>query len=162
MSEASPEMTPFPAYTYVPGHAPHPISDPDGHMRSQREPSHWSDAQYLLWGQRLFNAGFYWEAHEAWEHLWLNLKRTTPEALTAKGLIKLAASAVKCREGNSAGAMRHAIRATELLKQRPIHQLFAEVNFDTALSMAEQFSTVPPINLTPPSKDPVRLIDGDL
>ena len=99
----------LPPYTYVPGFAAHPISHPDGHMRDFELPTDWSQSQFLQWGQRLFNNGYYWEAHEVWEHVWLELGRTTDDALIVKGLIKLAASGVKCREGNATGATRHAV-----------------------------------------------------
>lgn len=66
-------------------------------------------------GRRLFDAGYYWEAHEAWEHLWILLGRRGPAAETIKGLIKLAAAGVKVLEGRPTGAERHATRAVELL-----------------------------------------------
>ena len=61
------------------------------------------------------SAGFYWEAHEAWESFWNALGRTTTEALFVQGLIHLAAAAVKIREGKPAGVTRHSQRARELL-----------------------------------------------
>jgi len=57
----------------------------------------------------------YWEAHEAWEHLWIALGRSGSEADIIKGLIKLAACGVKCLEANPIGASRHALRAANLL-----------------------------------------------
>ncbi|WP_292396668.1 DUF309 domain-containing protein, partial [Mesorhizobium sp.] len=50
----------------------------------------------------LFNHGYYWEAHEAWEPLWHTAKQSTQHRLFFKGLILLAAAArVKIREGES-------------------------------------------------------------
>ncbi|MFM7075196.1 MAG: DUF309 domain-containing protein [Planctomycetaceae bacterium] len=63
----------------------------------------------------LFNAGFCWEAHEAWEQFWHALGRTTPEARFVQGLIHLAAAAVKIREGKPAGVTKHTQRARERL-----------------------------------------------
>jgi hypothetical protein len=63
----------------------------------------------------LFNEGFSWEAHEAWERFWHAFGRTTPEARFVQGLIHLAAAAVKIREGNPAGVARHTQRARELV-----------------------------------------------
>jgi hypothetical protein len=63
----------------------------------------------------LFNEGFSWEAHEAWEYFWHALGRTTPEARLVQGLIHLAAAAVKIGEGKPAGVTKHTQRARELL-----------------------------------------------
>jgi predicted metal-dependent hydrolase len=64
----------------------------------------------------LFNHGYYWEAHEAWESLWHAAGRTGPVADFLKGLIKLAAAGVKVAEGNQDGARSHAKRAAELFR----------------------------------------------
>jgi hypothetical protein len=66
-------------------------------------------------GIRLFDQGFYWEAHEAWERLWHWLGRTGPEADLVKALIKLAAAGVKIRQGQPAGVRTHAGRARALI-----------------------------------------------
>jgi predicted metal-dependent hydrolase len=63
----------------------------------------------------LFNSGYAWEAHEAWESFWNALGRTTPEAQFVQGLIHLAAAGVKIREGKPQGVSRHTKRARELL-----------------------------------------------
>ncbi len=70
-----------------------------------------------LWGRRLFQPGYYWEAHEAWEGLWHALGRSGPRADLVKGLIKLAAAGVKLREHNRDGLHRHLARAEELTTQ---------------------------------------------
>jgi len=62
----------------------------------------------------LFNGGYAWEAHEAWEHFWNQLGRTTSEARLVQGLIHLAAACVKIREGKPQGVRRHTKRAREL------------------------------------------------
>jgi uncharacterized protein len=111
----------FPPYSYVPGQAPHPIRDPAGHMFG-KEPSaaellieEWWNCEEYLWGMDLFNHGYYWEAHEAWEGLWHAAGRSGPVADFLKGLIKLAAAGVKSREGSPSGRQRHLRRASELL-----------------------------------------------
>ena len=65
-------------------------------------------------GIELFNAGFYWEAHEVWESLWHAEGRTGPHADVVKALIKLGAAGVKVREGQSRGVSTHARRAADL------------------------------------------------
>jgi hypothetical protein len=81
------------------------------------DPDRWHDSEAYRYGIDLFNHGFYWEAHEAWESLWHAAGRRGPIATWLKALIKLAAAAVKLREGNAAGARRHANRALELLEE---------------------------------------------
>src|SRR5207237_9423037 len=44
----------------------------------------------LARGAELFNRGLYWEAHEAWEELWLELE--DEPKLFVQGLIQLAAA----------------------------------------------------------------------
>jgi uncharacterized protein len=112
---------PLPPYSYVPGLSPHPVSDPRGHSFGVQEPaaeplqvaSYQSNETYL-YAIDLFNHGFYWEAHEAWEALWHAAGRTGAAADFLKGLIKLAAAGVKAREGRAAGVRQHAQRAAEL------------------------------------------------
>lgn len=114
---------PFPPYTYVPGKQPHPVSDPRGHMHGQEvpvppalEPGNWSESETYRYAVDLFNYGFYWEAHEVWESLWIAAGRTGTLADFLKGLIKLAAAGVKELEGNSVGVQRHRTRSIELLE----------------------------------------------
>ncbi len=135
----APEVS-LPAYAYVPGHGhPHPVTDPRGHAFGHERPAGRftpaalatlptdptarrrtvaallaADAQWL-YAVDLFKEGFYWEAHEAWEHFWHVLGRTTPEARFVQGLIHLAAACVKIREGKPAGVAKHTQRARELL-----------------------------------------------
>jgi hypothetical protein len=67
---------PFPSYAFVPGRHPHPIRDPDGHSFGQEEktlpapiPEELAGNIHFRFGLDLFNFGYYWEAHEAWEEL---------------------------------------------------------------------------------------------
>lgn len=157
MPELSTDFPDLPPYTYVPGYAPHPVSAPDGHMQQSRLPETWSQQDHLEWGSRLFKHGYYWEAHEAWEHLWLVLGRTSKDALTIKGLIKLSASAVKCREGNATGAIRHASRAAELLRPGSDSVLFDSYNLTAASESANRIADSPPVDHVAPSSKPVPL-----
>jgi predicted metal-dependent hydrolase len=113
---------PLPPYTFVPdGPFPHPKSHPDGHSYGQApsrppalDPARWADSADYLFGCDLFNAGFYWEAHETWEGLWHAAGRRGPIADLLKGLIALAAAGVKVRERRPAGVAGHARRAADL------------------------------------------------
>lgn len=133
---------PLPPYAYIPGHGlPHPVNDPSGHLYAQNDQVHErpipfdvlanvpadpvsrrraiapllaADSRWL-YAIDLFNGGWYWESHEAWESFWNALGRTTPEALFVQGLIHLAAACVKVREGKPNGVARHTRRARELV-----------------------------------------------
>src|SRR2546430_17222014 len=93
---------PLPPYTFVPGQTPHPVSDPEGHSYGARHetpesvgPDDWRSSRPYLFGIDLFNAGFYWEAHETWEGLW---HARGPPGRTAdflKGLIQMTAAGGK-------------------------------------------------------------------
>lgn len=113
---------PLPPYAHIPGQTPHPVSDPRGHMYGAShetppplDPDNWQASEVYRYGVDLFNHGFYWEAHEAWESLWIAAGRSGPVAIWLKALIKLAAAMVKIRAGNAVGGARHALRAQELL-----------------------------------------------
>jgi len=113
---------PLPSYSYVPGLAPHPVSDPQGHSFNAThlsphplDESSYSTNPNYLYAIDLFNYGFYWEAHEEWEQLWHAAGRSGPTADFLKGLIKLAAAGVKLREGRAAGVKQHAQRSAELI-----------------------------------------------
>lgn len=127
----------FPAYAYLPGRQPHPVRDPAGHSyHAQPMPvavgaSLCSDA--FRWGLDLFNHGYYWEAHEAWEGLWQIADRNHPSRMFFKALILLAAAGVKIREGKWSAASRHAKRAGALLRRLPGQP---DNPFKTALGMS--------------------------
>lgn len=108
----------FPCYAYLPGRGPHPVRDSGGHSyRVQLVLVSASlDSEEFAWGQDLFNHGYYWEAHEAWEGLWQIANRGSPLRAFLKGLILLSATGVKIREGKRTPAMRHAGRAGALLR----------------------------------------------
>lgn len=109
----------FPSYAYQPGRMPHPVRDAGGHSYRQKaapvvEPMLGSDE--FLWGLDLFNNGFYWEAHEAWEPLWRATGQDDPRRLLLKGLILLAAAGVKVHERKPRATARHASRAASLFR----------------------------------------------
>ncbi|MGC8642066.1 MAG: DUF309 domain-containing protein [Isosphaeraceae bacterium] len=119
------ELESLPPYSYVPGGRwPHPTTSPEGHSRHRPrspvapiEDDRWADSAAYLRGVALFNAGYYWEAHEAWEGLWLAQRRRGAIAAVIQGLIKLAAAGVKIREGRPVGVRSHAARAALLFEE---------------------------------------------
>lgn len=140
---------PLPPYTYVPGGKfPHPVRDPSGHRAGQPaddppplDPARWGASRLYLFGCDLFNHGFYWEAHETWEAVWIACGRRGTAADFLKGLIKLAAAGVKAREGRPVGIARHAARAAELLTQvqRQTHgATFAGLDLASTIEFAQR------------------------
>jgi hypothetical protein len=114
---------PLPPYAHVPGKSPHPYSDPQGHSYQQAapqppvpDPTRWDACREYLRGLDLFNHGYYWEAHEAWEALWHACGRHGRLADFFKGLIQLAVAGVKVREGRAQGVRSHAQRAASLFQ----------------------------------------------
>ncbi len=137
---------PFPCYAFVPGMHPHPISDPRGHSWGSSDDSlDPADAvgchNVYCWAVDLFNHGYVWEAHEAWESLWIAAGRVGPAATFLKGLIKLAAAGVKARQGKLVGVRRHARRAAELFQQAADDRSFSsELQFGLSCQLMRQNS----------------------
>jgi hypothetical protein len=114
---------PFPAYAFTPGRNPHPVRDPHGHSYDIHiapppapDPANWRGSHDYLRGIDLFNAGYYWEAHEAWEGLWNVSGRAGPIAVFLQALIALTAAGLKLRIHNEFGTTAHARRADWLLE----------------------------------------------
>ncbi|WP_437192356.1 DUF309 domain-containing protein [Planctomicrobium sp. SH527] len=116
----------LPHYTYVSGLTTHPhrsgnsLPESTGnHSPSEQGLPPDAASQTPIWknGARLFQHGYYWEAHEAWEGDWIVLGRRGPLADFTKALIKLAACGVKCLEQKPVGAKRHALRSLQLLQK---------------------------------------------
>jgi uncharacterized protein len=114
---------PLPPYSYVTGRYPHPLRDPAGHsfgvapeLCPPPDPERWNECRPYLHGVDLFNHGYYWEAHEAWEQAWHAAGRRGPTADFLKALIKLAAAGVKAREGMPDGVRSHVRRGAALFR----------------------------------------------
>lgn len=150
---------PLPPYSYVPGGPwPHPIGSPAGHMAGERggaippiEGNDWEQSSDYRWGIRLFNEGFYWEAHEAWEGLWHAHGRRGPTADVLKALIKLAAAGVKVRERQPRGVTSHARRAAALL--RAVKDIAGPqclgIDLEALADQADRIAEVPPEDPSP-------------
>jgi len=161
---------PLPPYTYVSGLTPHPTRDPAGHSyqvaHAPPQPlatESWRSSREYLFGIDLFNAGYYWEAHEAWESLWHACGRHGATAELLQGLIKLAAAGVKAREHRPPGVVRHARRAAELFAQargRLADSLYCGLNVDALIDEARRLSSRE-LTIGPYDRDtPVRPILG--
>jgi hypothetical protein len=140
----APEI-PFPPYSFVPGQAPHPTSDPAGHSHGVKpapvdavDPDHWHASRRYLHALDLFNEQYYWEAHEQFEQIWLAAGRQGPVANLLKGLIKLSAAGVKHREGKPQGVRSHAGRAAEIFRGVGREGLFLGLSTAGLVELAEE------------------------
>mgnify|MGYP001160890854 FL=1 len=94
----------FPPYRYVPGLHPHPTNSPDGHSYGEEDEESgkwdselWKGNHEYLFGIDLYNYHYYWEAHEAWEGLWIASVKNSSEHRFLQGLIKVGAALLKIR-----------------------------------------------------------------
>lgn len=104
----------FPEYRHVPGMTPHPERHEDGHSYGLSVVSaaaisaeNWRKHTPYLHGIDLYHAGYFWEAHEAWEGPWKQCEPDSLEANLLQALILNAAAQLKIHMGNAPGARAH-------------------------------------------------------
>ncbi|MGH7255066.1 MAG: DUF309 domain-containing protein [Nitrospirales bacterium] len=117
---------PLPPYRYVPGRQPHPRRHPLGHAFGQPEPpwevfppEAWRAAETYLRGIDLYNFGYWWESHEAFEALWQAAGRGTLPGRFFQGLIHIAAANLKRATGELEPADRLRQGGVARLRQVP-------------------------------------------
>jgi predicted metal-dependent hydrolase len=79
---------PLPPHRHIPGQNERPD---EAFFNSVKEESD----KAWLYGIRLFNAGFYWEAHEVLEPVWLNASPNSRERYLVQAVIHLANGLLK-------------------------------------------------------------------
>ncbi|MCW8860270.1 MAG: DUF309 domain-containing protein [Deltaproteobacteria bacterium] len=155
---------PFPRYRYIPfqGDLPHPRNDPEGHSFGLEEedlptftPKDWTTCQPYLYGVDLFNYGYCWEAHEAWETVWLAAGRETLTGNFVQGLIQIAAAQLKRFMQEDDGAQL--LTATGIQKLSVVNGLFLGIECATFIAEVEAALNkdnphFPLIRLHPPPK----------
>lgn len=104
----------LPPYRYLPGVTPHPKTDPRGHSRNGSLVAA-DPAVAFLQGVDLYNHGCWWEAHEAWEFVWMREKDARKDAL--QGLIQLANAHLKLELGKRNAVRRLKAEALALLRR---------------------------------------------
>ena len=91
----------MPSFRFIPGQGPHPNHLAKGsHMPEFPPPGplsldSWQNSAHYLYAVDLFNYGYWWEAHEVLEVLWVIAKRDTPTGIFLQGLIQISAALLK-------------------------------------------------------------------
>jgi uncharacterized protein len=160
---------PLPPYSFVPGGRwPHPISSPEGHSfgrvlepRGAAQSTEGDISPRLVRGAELFNAGYYWEAHDVWEILWHAYGRHGPAADAVKALIKLAAAGVKVREKQEHGVRIHSRRAADLFASthESAGRYLIGLDLVECERLARKTSDDPPVDPGPADAPVVRVFD---
>lgn len=162
---------PFPPYAFIPGSSPHPTRDPDGHSYGAvpealdpPDPVEWRSCHDYLYGIDLFNHGFYWEAHEAWEGLWVACGRQGVTATYLQALINLAAAGFKARWGSARGMRANARTAARLFNSTARQLGFQSTRYmglevRALLEYAEKISGMPQTVDTVAAKDNSLVFD---
>ncbi len=111
----------FPPYRHVPGLHPHPTAHPDGHSyEGEHAETHgvapptledWRNNEEYLYGIDLYNYGYWWEAHEAWEALWQLTDKADMIGQYLQGLIQVSAAHLQQHVGRVDGVARLIIRS---------------------------------------------------
>lgn len=69
------------------------------------------------YGLRLINEGFYWEAHEVLEAVWMHALPNSRERFLVQGIIHCANAALKIRMDRESAAHRLSILAAECIER---------------------------------------------
>jgi Domain of unknown function (DUF309) len=96
----------FPPRRHVPGGDRRPRRAPPERVPADWPAASWRRLEPWLYGVDLFNRFYFWEAHEAWESLWITAERETLAALALQGLIQIAAALLKVHAARPTSAFR--------------------------------------------------------
>ncbi|MEZ5932092.1 MAG: DUF309 domain-containing protein [Alphaproteobacteria bacterium] len=127
----------LPPAPHLPGRTPRP---PEGFfeplkigLSATQSPAELASSTAFRSGLEAFHAGYYWEAHELWEAVWMYLPPASAERQLLRGLIQLANAGLKRRMGRPAAALRILALADAALAEAtgrnlpPIMNLTAEM-----------------------------------
>lgn len=108
-----------PTHAYVPGRTPR---HPEGTFDALRDTAHPGQTAYVLAQSAAFRAGlhyldtgFYWEAHEVLEPVWMALPQGSAERFFVQALIQLANGRLKLVMERPKAALRLALIARDHL-----------------------------------------------
>jgi uncharacterized protein len=81
------------------------------------DPAAWRDNEAYRAGLRLYAYGYYWEAHEVWEPVWMHASLRSQERELTQGLIQIANAALKLRMEQPKAARRLAAIAEKHFRE---------------------------------------------
>lgn len=99
---------PLPDYAHIPGVNSRPdltfLESISAYAPLVTVERQWKTNLPWLYGIQLFNSGYYWEAHEVWETVWMNAPPNSREKQFVQGVIHFANGLlkVKMKRGNAA------------------------------------------------------------
>lgn len=96
----------LPAYRHIPGQTPHPVADPDGHSHEAEQTAAGEPSEAFRYGIDLYNSGYWWEAHEAWESVWLGMTQNSAERHGLRGMIQVANAFLKVHMARTGAAQK--------------------------------------------------------
>lgn len=100
----------LPPAPHLPGRTPRPpeqLFEPlKVGLSSKLSPAVLASSAAFQGGIKAFRTGYYWEAHELWEAVWMCLPPASPERHLLQGLIQLANAGLKHRMGRLKAARR--------------------------------------------------------
>ncbi|MEP1207705.1 MAG: DUF309 domain-containing protein [Rhizobiaceae bacterium] len=107
MSELVP---PLPSHAHLPGQNVRHGEDFLDHIKAQAPPqtrdANAGDNQAWLYGLRLIECGYFWEAHEILETVWMRTAPNSREFHLVQGVIHLANGALKVKMNRPNAALR--------------------------------------------------------
>lgn len=111
----------WPGHAYVPGRSDRHVEGAFDTLRDTAAPGMSIEALFrsaaFRQGRRYYDAGFYWEAHEVWEPVWLALPEGTDERVLVQAMIQLANGWLKLRMNRPKAAARLAAIVESLLRE---------------------------------------------
>ncbi|MBT7224140.1 MAG: DUF309 domain-containing protein [Marinovum sp.] len=120
----------WPTHAYVPGRT---ARHPDGAFDPIREtakggstPEQLAQCAAFQLGLRYIHKGFFWEAHELLEPVWMLLPKPSRERAFVQGLIQLANGFLKLEMGRPKAAQRLLVISQDLLRQAERPPAFAD------------------------------------
>ncbi len=110
MWRESPSVAQAPSHAYVPGKNERHREDAFAELRATVVPGHDSaqlaSCKAFLAGLQFLHTGYYWEAHEVLEPVWMALPGGSTERRFVQGLIQLANGRLKLLMGRPRAALR--------------------------------------------------------
>lgn len=104
------EAWPLPDVPYVPGVTPRPTSSAVFEISEAApavtDPARWFEHEAWLAGFRLYRHGYFWEAHEVWEPVWIGARPNSAERFMVQGLIQVANACLKLKMARPKAARR--------------------------------------------------------